>query len=213
MTRIKFCGLTREEDIEIASELAVDAVGFVLWPKSPRAMTLDGTAALVKKLPASITPVGVFVRPTAEEIAEAANVAGIQVAQVHGVDDPAGLLGGPCDVWAALALSGSTLAIPGNMTMLLDAQDDENFGGTGRTIDWHAARQIAAIRRVMLAGGLTPDNVGKAIAIVRPYGVDVSSGIEERPGVKHTKLMRDFARAVRIADVQVRDHQVRAKQP
>lgn len=197
MTAIKFCGLTREEDVEIASELGVDAIGFVLWPKSPRALTLDATAALVRRLPPSITPVGVFVRPTRQEILDAVNLAGIRVAQAHGVGDVMPLLDAPCDVWAALSLTGDTLAIPVSMTVLLDAQDDEQFGGTGRTIDWHAARKIAAIRRVMLAGGLSPDNVAKAIEIAQPYGVDVSSGIEERPGVKNSKLMRDFVGAVR----------------
>jgi phosphoribosylanthranilate isomerase len=197
MTAIKFCGLTREEDVDIAAELGVDAVGFVLWPHSPRALTLDATAALVRRLPPDITPVAVFVRPTHEEIVDAVNIAGVRAAQAHGMDDVTPLLGAPCDLWAAVSLTGSTLAIPFDMTILLDAQDDEQFGGTGRTIDWHAARKIAAIRRVMLAGGLTPDNVAKAIEIAQPYGVDVSSGIEERPGVKNAKLMRDFVSVVR----------------
>ena len=201
MTVIKFCGLTREEDLDIAAELGVDAVGFVLWPNSPRALTIDAAAALVRKLPASVTPVGVFVRPTAAELTDAVNGAGIRVAQAHAVEDVTSLLAAPCEVWAAVSLSGGTLAIPIDMTILLDAQDDEQFGGTGRTIDWHAAREIAAIRRVMLAGGLTPDNVGRAIEIARPYGVDVSSGIEERPGVKNPKLMRDFVTAARRAEV------------
>lgn len=201
MTMIKFCGLTREEDVDVAAELGVDAVGFVLWPKSPRALTLDATAALVRRLPPSITPVGVFVRPTRAELQDAVNVAGIRVAQAHGVDDVTPLLAGPCDLWAAISVNGDTLAIPRSMTILLDAQDTEQFGGTGRTIDWHAAGKIAAIRRVMLAGGLSPQNVAKAIAIAKPYGVDVSSGIEERPGVKNSKLMRDFVDAVRSADL------------
>jgi phosphoribosylanthranilate isomerase len=197
MTTIKFCGLTRETDVEVAAELNVDAVGFVLWPKSPRALTLEAAAALVRMLPGSITPVGVFVRPTPAEIVEAVKVAGIRVAQAHGVDDTSSLIGAPCEVWAAISVTGTTLAIPADMTILLDAQDDEQFGGTGRTIDWQAARQIGQIRRVMLAGGLTPQNVAKAIAIARPHGVDVSSGIEERPGVKNAKLMRDFVSEVR----------------
>jgi phosphoribosylanthranilate isomerase len=205
MTTIKFCGVTREEDVDVATELGVDAIGFVLWPKSPRALTLDATAALVRRLPSSITPVGVFVRPTRQEIADAVKVAGIRVAQAHGVDDVRPLLDAPCDVWAAISLTGDTLAIPVSMTILLDAQDDEQFGGTGRTIDWHAARKIAAIRRVVLAGGLSPDNVAKAIEIAQPFGVDVSSGIEERPGVKNSKLMRDFVSAVRKATPEGED--------
>jgi phosphoribosylanthranilate isomerase len=205
MTAIKFCGLTREQDVDVAAELGVDAVGFVLWPQSPRALTLEETAALVQRLPPSVTPVGVFVRPTAADIVDAVTIAGIRVAQAHGVDDPSSLLDAPCEVWSAISLTGATIAIPADMTMLLDAQDDEQFGGTGKTIDWRAARKIAAIRRVLLAGGLTPQNVGKAIEIARPWGVDVSSGIEERPGVKNGKLMRDFVDSVRSADLQVRE--------
>jgi len=201
MTAIKFCGITREEDLDVAIELGVDAVGFVLWPNSPRAISLDHAARLVRKLPSSIVPVGVFVRPTAEEIATSVDVTGIRVGQVHAVDDLSALADAPCELWAAIALTGSTISVPTGVTILLDAQDEERHGGTGTTIDWNAAGRIAATRRVMLAGGLTPQNVRNAIERARPYGVDVSSGIEERPGVKSAKLMRDFTRVVRSADL------------
>jgi phosphoribosylanthranilate isomerase len=203
MTRIKFCGLTREADIEAAADLGVDAVGFVLWPKSPRALTLTAAADLVRRLPRSITPVGVFVQPTHDEVAGAIEIAGIRVAQVHAMEDPSSVMG-LCETWVAASPGAVAASIPADLTILLDAEDDERHGGTGQRIDWDAAGRIAAARRVMLAGGLTPQNVGEAIRRAKPYGVDVSSGIEERPGVKNAKLMREFVTAVRRAGLQPR---------
>lgn len=200
MMRIKFCGMTREADVDTAIDLAVDAVGFVFWAKSPRALSVEAARDLVRKLPASITPVGVFVQPTREEVARAITTAGIRVAQVHAMADPS-IVGGLCELWVATSLEGSMVDIPNNMTILLDTKDDERHGGTGKRIDWDAARRVAATRRVMLAGGLTPQNVGEAIRRAQPYGVDVSSGIEERPGVKNAQLMRDFVFAVKRATV------------
>ena len=199
MTRIKFCGLTRPQDLEVAAELGADAVGFVLWANSPRGVGLDRTAELVRLLPKTITPVGVFVEPTRDEILQAVQVARIRVAQVHGAVDLDTLMDLPCELWVARSLGADLEAVPQRTTILLDAHDPERHGGTGKTIDWDAARAITARRRVMLAGGLTADNVGEAIRRARPHGVDVSSGIEEHPGVKDAKLMREFARAVRFA--------------
>jgi phosphoribosylanthranilate isomerase len=202
MTRIKFCGLTRPQDLAVAEEVGVDAVGFVLWAPSPRGVGLDRTAELIAKLPKSITPVGVFVQPTREEILQAVTVARIRVAQVHGVTDIASLGDLPCELWVAMSLDGNLNRVPADATILLDAYDPERHGGTGKTIDWDAARAVTARRRVMLAGGLTPANVGEAIRRARPDGVDVSSGIEEHPGIKDARLMREFARAVRFAAEQ-----------
>jgi phosphoribosylanthranilate isomerase len=199
MTRIKFCGLTRPQDLAVAAELGVDAVGFVLWANSPRGVGLDRTAELVAQLPKAITPVGVFVEPTRAEILQAVNVARIQVAQVHGLADVSTLGELPCELWVAMPVAANIDRIPPRATILLDTHDPERYGGTGRTIDWDAASRIAARRRVMLAGGLTPENVGEAIRRVRPHGVDVSSGIEEHPGIKDARLMRAFAHAVRFA--------------
>lgn len=200
MTLIKFCGLTREADVDAAVELGVDAVGFVLWPRSPRAVTTAALAALVRRVPPAVTPVGVFVRPSTDEVTAAID-AGIRVMQVHG---------GPgvvrrrddCDVWVATSLADedTLVAAPPDCTLLLDAHDPERHGGTGRTIDWAGAARIASTRRVILAGGLTPANVAEAIRHVRPYGVDVASGIEEAPGVKDAETMRAFVTAVREAD-------------
>jgi len=199
VTRIKFCGVTRPQDLAVAAEVGVDAVGFVLWANSPRGVGLDRTAELIAQLPKTIVPVGVFVEPTREEILKAVNVARIRVAQVHGVANVEELGDLPCDLWVATSIGGDIERIPSHATILLDAHDPERYGGTGRTIDWDAAREIAARRRVMLAGGLTPDNVAEAIRRARPHGVDVSSGIEEHPGIKDARLMRAFASAVRFA--------------
>jgi phosphoribosylanthranilate isomerase len=202
MTKIKFCGVTRPQDLAVAAEVGVDAVGFVLWANSPRGVGLDRTAELVALLPKTITPVGVFVEPTRDEVLKAVNVARIHVAQVHGLPDVASLGPLPCELWVAMSLTGDLAGVPSHATILLDAHDPERYGGTGKTIDWDAARTIASTRRVMLAGGLTPQNVGEAIRRARPHGVDVSSGIEEHPGVKDARLMREFAKAVRFAAEQ-----------
>jgi phosphoribosylanthranilate isomerase len=201
VTFIKFCGLTRAEDVAIAVELNVDAVGFVFWSDSPRAIALKTATRLISALPVSVAPVGVFVCPTREEIARAVGATGIRVAQVHGMNDMSVLSGVPCDLWVATSLFEVRSVVGANgATVLLDTHDPLRHGGTGKTIDWDAAGAIAADRRVMLAGGLTPDNVGEAIRRVKPYGVDVSSGIEDQPGIKNEQLMRAFARAVRDLD-------------
>lgn len=202
MTHIKFCGMTRADDVALAGELGVYAAGFVLWNGSPRGIDVLTAARLINRLPTAVMPVGVFVRPTREEIARAVEVAGIRVAQIHGADDLAPYGGGAWHLWMAASLAADDLApvVPAGVTVLLDTHDPERQGGTGRVIDWEAAGRIAARRRVLLAGGLTPGNVGEAIRRVRPYGVDVSSGIEDRPGVKSIDAMRAFVTAVHAAD-------------
>lgn len=201
MTFIKFCGMTREEDVAGAVVLGVDALGFVLWSGSPRHVDMKRATSLIGVLPAGITPVGVFVRPSRDDIARAVERAGIRVAQVHGTTDAA-LARVDCGVWFAATLDGDDITPPvgEQYTVLLDAHDPARYGGTGRTIDWTRAARVAARRPVMLAGGLTAGNVAEAIRGVRPYGVDVASGIEERPGIKDAHAMRAFVAAVREAD-------------
>ena len=200
MTFIKFCGMTRLEDVEIAVGLGVDAIGVVLWPRSPRHVTVEHAAKLVSILPASVTPVGVFVRPTRDQITRAVEQIGIRAAQLHGVSDVS-LDGLPCKLWMAISPpgNGTTLSVAADM-VLLDAHDPVKHGGTGQTIDWHSAAQIAVTRPIILAGGLTATNVAEAIRTVRPFGVDVASGIETRAGVKSEAAMRAFAAAVRGTD-------------
>lgn len=197
---VKICGMTRAEDVDLASEFGVDAVGFVLWPRSPRCVNAAQAAALVRRLPGRVTPVGVFVNPTDDEV-EAAIEAGIRIAQCHGSEfRPGRPWQSRVPLWRAASLEADLSAIPESITLLLDAHDPERHGGTGRTIDWTRAAAVARTRRVILAGGLTADNVADAARQVRPYGVDVSSGVEERPGIKRAAAMQAFVTAVREAE-------------
>ena len=200
MTFIKFCGMTREDDLAAAAELGVDAVGFVLWPNSPRAIPPDRLPALVKALPPAVLPVAVFVQPTKAEVGFALD-SGVRALQVHGVGAQ-DLLTTVVPTWIGARLEGDGIApdVPAMIPVVLDAHDPVRHGGTGRTIDWDRAARVAARRRVLLAGGLTPANVGDAVRTVRPYGVDVASGIEDRPGIKDAQAMRAFVTAVRQAD-------------
>jgi phosphoribosylanthranilate isomerase len=194
--RIKVCGITRREDGAAAAGLGVHALGFVLWAGSPRAIPLDRVADIVGALPPFVTPVGVFVDPTEVEVARARD-AGIQMAQVHGQVPPLppGL---PLLRAVHLSSDGSSLEpeTPGTGPVIIDAFDPVRRGGTGRTVDWARVRPIARQRPVVLAGGLTADNVRTAIAEARPYGVDVSSGVERAPGIKDHDKLAAFVAAV-----------------
>ena len=200
--RIKICGLTRIEDARLAGHLEVDAVGVVLWPGSLRAIGVAEAAALCEGLPPFTVRVGVFVAPPVEDVRAAILGVGLGALQLHGVDDPAPYrtLGLPV-LWAAsLAADAPDPVTPADTTLLLDAHDPVRHGGTGRTIDWSRARRISEReRRLVLAGGLTADNVARAIAQVRPYAVDVSSGVEATPGIKSAVRMKAFVEAVRQA--------------
>jgi phosphoribosylanthranilate isomerase len=197
VTAIKICGLTRAEDAEAAVAFGAGALGFVLWPGSPRHTTAETAGAMVRDLPPFIMTVGVFVNPSADDVQRAAD-AGLRLAQIHGTV-PAGHLALP--VLRAVHLSAATASgfepVVDDATVLLDAHDPERHGGTGQTVDWTRARAIAATRRVVLAGGLTAQNVGDAIRMVKPYAVDVASGIETEPGIKDSLKLRAFIDAVK----------------
>ena len=197
MTFMKFCGMTREQDVRLAGALGVDAVGFVLWPTSPRAVDPARLAALIRVLPTSTAPVGVFVSPSNDDLDRAID-AGIRIVQIHGATAPGFVP--PTTVWVSRSLEAGFEDVSREMTLVLDAHDPARHGGTGQAIDWARAATIAAARRVVLAGGLTAANVAEAIRQVRPYGVDVASGIEDRPGVKNAQAMEAFVAAVREAD-------------
>jgi phosphoribosylanthranilate isomerase len=200
MTAVKICGITRVEDAEAAVALGAHALGFVLWPQSPRHTSLEMVQRIGRFLPPFVIKVGVFVNPSAGDISQAA-ASGIQLAQVHG-DLPAWPGGRPpVPVIRAVHLGSDGAAsiepqVP-DATILLDAHDPERHGGTGKTVDWTRAALVARLRRVVLAGGLTPANVAQAIATVRPYAVDVASGVEASPGVKDHELMRQFIAAAK----------------
>ena len=202
MTRIKVCGITRVDDAKAAALAGATMIGMVFWPESPRAVSIDAARGVAAALPAGVAPIGVFVNQSVDEINEIAVAVGLLGVQLHG-DEPASVIpqiNRP--VIRALHLDGSdTMSdLPSHVTVLLDAADPVRRGGTGQTINWRAAGAVARRRPIVLAGGLTPANVEAAIETVRPYGVDVSSGVETEPGVKDYGKIRAFVEAVRRAD-------------
>lgn len=201
MTAVKICGITRLEDAEAAAALGANYVGFVLWPNSPRAASLDALRRIIPQLPTTVTPVGVFVDPTADQVMAAAD-AGIQMAQIHS-EAPSFLRGVTIPVVRAvhLAIDRDEGVEPdiADELILLDAHDPVKHGGTGTTVDWRRASAIARQRRLILAGGLAPFNIRQAIEQVRPFAVDVASGVESAPGIKDHSLLRAFMDAVRAS--------------
>lgn len=198
----KVCGLTRLTDALHAVKHGATAVGFVFWPKSPRFIAPELAAGIIRELPGTVIAVGVFVNQPIGEITRVAAQTGIAAIQLHGDEPPAYAPALPWPVLRAAALeevNGSMGDWPAETLFLLDVHDPVRRGGTGRTIDWSRAAGIAAGRRIVLAGGLTPDNVGAAIDAVRPYGVDVSSGVEEAPGVKDFDKVARFLENARAA--------------
>ena len=208
---LKICGITRPTDAEQAVRLGATALGFVFWPDSPRAVTTERAAEIVAALPAGITTVGVFVNQAPEAIRQTVAKAGIGVVQLHGDEPPSDGASLGATVFRAVTLENFETvraAWPGDTIFLLDAADPVRRGGTGRRVDWERASEIARHTRVILAGGLTPENVADAIATVRPFGVDVSSGVEAAPGVKDAGKMARFLASAREAAAECGRHAV-----
>jgi phosphoribosylanthranilate isomerase len=208
-TRIKLCGVTRPEDACLAVTLGVDALGFVFWPCSPRHVTAAQAAAIASTLPPMIWTVGVFVDQPLEDIRRIAAEVGLGAVQLHGDEPPDSWVGVPGVCIKAVGTGAgvdpaSIAAWPAEVYPLVDALDPVRRGGTGRPADWAAAAVIARIRPTLLAGGLDASNVGDAIARVRPYAVDVSSGVERSPGIKDPSRLRAFVEAVAAADAAPR---------
>ena len=197
---IKVCGLRRAEDVECAVRHGATAIGFIFWPRSPRYVDPDAAAALVRLVPAGVATVGVFVNEPAETLRDIASRAGVSMVQLHGDEPPeiAAQLDRP--VLKAMGVEAvRDTAWPVETTVLLDVTDRERRGGTGQLVDWTQAAAVARTRPVVLAGGLVPDNVADAIAAVHPYGVDVSSGVEDAPGIKNAGRMQLFLERARAA--------------
>lgn len=206
-TRIKICGLTREADVDSAVEAGADALGFVLWPRSPRAVTVERAAALAQRMPPFTQPVLLFVNPAPQEVAAALQAVPQALLQFHGDETPA-----QCEAAARPYLRAARMA-PGfdlpafarqfrsAQALLLDAHV-EGYGGAGKVFDWSLLQESRASvpHRLVLSGGLNPANVTDGMRSVRPWAVDVSSGVEQAKGVKDAGLMRRFCDAVRAAD-------------
>jgi phosphoribosylanthranilate isomerase len=201
---IKVCGITRLEDATAAVALGASAVGFVFWPESPRCLDPYRARAIAASLPVGVTPVGVFVDQPIEYVNAVASLVGLGAVQLHGSESPSGARRIRRPLLKALTLNaidgdGAADDWPAPTMVLLDAHDPVRRGGTGQTIDWARAAAVARRRPTILAGGLTPANVAEAVARVRPFGIDVSSGVEERPGIKDAEKLRAFFAAVRSA--------------
>ena len=202
--RVKICGITSERDALLACELGAAAIGLVLWPSSPRYVEAAVARAIVRRLPPLVVPVGVFVNQPLTEIRELIDTVGLGAVQLHG-DEPLEVAAAiPRPVIRAVSSdredAGRVMeALPDGIVALPDVHDPVRRGGTGRTVDWRRAAALSRHRRVILSGGLTPDNVAAAIATVRPWAVDVSSGVESRPGAKDPDRLAAFFSAVRHA--------------
>jgi phosphoribosylanthranilate isomerase len=198
---VKICGVTRLEDAEAAVALGAGAIGFVFWPQSPRAVDPDRARAIAAALPPFVTTIGVFVNPAPAFVNQVAGHVGLGGVQLHG-DEPIEILDQiERPVVKAFALGATARledadAWPARVRLLIDAHDPDQRGGTGRTVEWSRAAAIAARRPVLLAGGLNAANVADAIRVVRPFGIDVSSGVESSPGVKDHARLRALFEAV-----------------
>lgn len=198
--RVKICGITRVEDALLAVRLGADALGFNFWPESKRYVSPSAASAIVARLPPFVTSVGVFVNQPEAELRAIAAESGVQVFQLHG-DEPPDLCSRlPLPVIKAIAVDEvrtlSRLLSYEVSAFLLDTPS-RGFGGSGVPFDWSLAEGVSEAAPVVLAGGLTPENVAEAIRAVRPYAVDVASGVESAPGVKDPARLARFIAAAR----------------
>lgn len=206
-TRIKICGLTREQDVDDAVLAGADAIGFVMYDKSPRHVSVERAAELSRRLPPFVAPVGLFVNAEPQHIAAAVAAIPTLLLQFHGDESPAQCLEparpflraarmtAGFDLLDFAALHGSAQAI------LLDAHVD-GYGGGGKVFDWSLIPQNVP-RPLVLSGGLHAENVTEGILRVRPWAVDVSSGVERAKGIKDAEAMRRFCEQVREADARI----------
>jgi phosphoribosylanthranilate isomerase len=206
LVKIKICGITNAQDAEAAVTAGADALGFVFYAQSPRCIEPSVAKRIIAQLPPFVLPVGVFVNHDPDTIRNMFDECGLAFAQLHGDETPifCESLGRPVLHALRLRDRGSLLALAeykgrmGVRGFVVDAFSTEAYGGTGQTVDWSLAREAAQAAPILLAGGLTSNNVQEAIRQVQPYGVDVSSGVEERPGKKNHEKIHAFAQAVRL---------------
>jgi phosphoribosylanthranilate isomerase len=207
MLRVKICGLTTPQDAVAAIESGANALGFNFFSGSKRYLRAEAAADWIGELPDHIEKIGILVDPSWGDVMLAAAVPGITALQLHGAESPSFCLrlretGIRFEKAVPVTDSESLAELPDfhTSTVLLDSGGVGEFGGSGRTFPWHLARDFVQARpelRVILAGGLTPENVAEAVALVRPFGVDVTSGVESLPGRKDHGRMRDFIAAAR----------------
>ncbi len=201
MVRVKICGITNREDALMAVEAGADALGFVFYQGSSRHVTPEQAAAIIGHLPPFVQTVGLFVNEELATVNATANRCGLDLVQLHGDEAPDFSAAVTRRVIKAFRVKDATvldrLAEFPSAACLLDAWSAEEYGGTGKTFNWDIAARAARQHPIILAGGLTPDNVAQAISAVAPYAVDVSSGVERSPGKKDPELVRRFIRSCR----------------
>ena len=195
---IKICGITRLEDAEAAVQLGADALGFVFWPRSPRLVDPARVGEMTGALSRPVLTVGVFVNQPADEVNRVADRARLGAVQLHGDETPqyAAAIERPIIKAIRVDEGAPRLEWPEGVMWLVDALDRDRRGGTGKRANWSAAAVVAKERRVLLAGGLNAANIADAIAEVRPFGVDVSSGVELVPGLKDKQRLIAFFQAL-----------------
>lgn len=200
--RIKICGMTRYEDARVACNLGVDALGFIFHPKSKRFITPEQAREIIRKLPPYVSRVGVFVDTPTDDVISVARYCQLDTIQLHGNESPEFCEGIPYPVVKTIAIGPETsLAILDQYSpsgFLLDTWSNSGSGGTGKTFDWRIAAKACQTRsNVILAGGLGPSNILDALNTVKPYGIDLNSGVEISPGIKNPLKMRDCVNLVR----------------
>jgi phosphoribosylanthranilate isomerase len=210
VVRVKICGITSLADARMAGEAGADSIGLNFYEQSPRHVSVADAARIRSELPKHVEAVGVFVNLPASEAAATCFSVRLDAAQLHGDESP--------QIVADLARKIAVIKAfrvnpefaidtldryPEAFAFLLDASQPGQYGGTGHTADWALARRAAAVHRIILAGGLKPENVAAAIRTVRPYAVDVASGVESKPGKKDHARLREFILEVRRAEKQL----------
>ena len=193
---MKICGVTNVEDAQFALECGADAIGLNFYERSPRFVTMERAQEIVSKLSEHKSKIGVFVNASRKRILEViktVNLSAVQLVGQHGPDDLVNFESSVIKVFRVYP--GFDVEVLRNYIIdafLLDTYQDETYGGTGKTFDWNVAIKAKEYGKVILSGGLNPENIEDAVKYVQPYGVDVSSGVELRPGRKDPKKIRDF---------------------
>jgi phosphoribosylanthranilate isomerase len=201
--QVKVCGLRRRQDVELCAELGVDAVGFNFWPASPRFILPDPARALAAILPSTCQPVGVFVNADPDQVSEVIRTVGLRAVQLHGDEDVSRYRALPAEIIQVVRVrrfeDAARIALSELADRFLLDAHVAAYGGAGQAFDWTAVAVVRerTSRPILLAGGLDPDNVERAIRTARPDGVDVASGVESAPGIKDAGRLRAFVAAVR----------------
>jgi phosphoribosylanthranilate isomerase len=205
MVRVKICGITNPDDARLAAELGADALGFIFYHKSPRYVVPETAREIIAQLPPFVSSVGVFVNEEAAVVRDLAARVGLDWIQTHGQESPE-----YCRSLGRRVVKGFTIQDAGSVkelapfqgavqAFLLDTYKKGQVGGTGETFDWELARQAKKYGQIVLAGGLTPENVAQAIRAVQPQAVDTASGTELAPGRKDHEKLRAFFEAIKQA--------------